>query len=137
MSIMIDAVKIKDIKLQLGALFKRMVFNVVFANIDDYLKNHSFIYNKESEAWQLAPAYDLTYPLNINFNYSNVSRALAINTKRSDIILEDILSFAETYAIKFVKQVQGAIELWESITKGLKTPEKVSNDIRKEFNKLI
>ncbi len=122
-------------------LFKRMVFNIVFANIDDHLKNHSFIYNKDSNSWNLTPAYDLTYPLNINFNYSNISRALAINGKRSNINIEDILTIAEAFAIKnpkgIIKEVQEAILKWKPITKGLEIPVKISNDINKEFIKLI
>lgn len=120
-------------------LFKRMVFNLVFANIDDHLKNHSFMYNKETDSWNLAPAYDLTYPLNVNFNYSNISRALSINNKREDITLEDIMTIAETYAVKnpkgIIENVQNIIESWAGITKGLKIPEKVRNGIKKEFVK--
>lgn len=122
-------------------LFKRMVFNLVFANIDDHLKNHSFIYNKETDSWKLAPAYDLTYPLNINFNYQNISRALSINNKRSEINLEDILTIAETYVIKnpkgIIKEVQNVIESWDGITKQLEVPERIRNGIGKEFVKLL
>lgn len=118
-------------------LFRRMLFNLVFANIDDHLKNHSFIYSKETDSWSLAPAYDLTYPLNINLNYSNVARALSINNKRAGITLEDIMTIAETYAIKnpkgIIKEVQNVIGSWESISKELAIPEKVSNSIKKEF----
>lgn len=120
-------------------LFKRMVFNLVFANIDDHLKNHSFMYNKETDSWNLAPAYDLTYPLNVNFNYNNISRALSINNKRTDITLEDIMTIAETYAVKnpkgIIENVQNIIESWAGITKELKIPEKVRNGIKKEFVK--
>ena len=118
-------------------LFRRMVFNLVFANIDDHLKNHSFIYNKETNSWSLAPAYDLTYPLNINFNYNNIARALSVNNKRAGITLEDIVTIAETYAIKnpkgIIREVQKGKERWESITKKLEIPEKVRNSIKKEF----
>lgn len=118
-------------------LFRRMLFNLVFANIDDHLKNHSFIYSKETDSWSLAPAYDLTYPLNINLNYSNIARALSINNKRVGITLEDIMTIAETYAIKnpkgIIKEVQNVIGSWESISKELAIPEKVSNSIKKEF----
>lgn len=31
--------------------------------MDDHLKNHSFIYDKESNRWNLGPAYHLTYAL--------------------------------------------------------------------------
>ncbi len=122
-------------------LFKRMVFNLVFANIDDHLKNHSFIYNKETNSWSLAPAYDLTYPLNINFNYNNISRALSINNKRANITLQDIMTMADTYTIKnpkgIIKEVQNGIENWHSMTKELGIPIKVISGIKKEFIKII
>ena len=38
-------------------LFKRMIFNVVFLNSDDHLKNHSFIYDEEQDKWNISPAY--------------------------------------------------------------------------------
>src|SRR5690606_16785799 len=79
----------------LQQLFKRMVFNVVFRNVDDHLKNHSFIYNKESDSWNLGPAYDLTYALNPLFTFKTTSRALSINGKRTDITLKDVLNIAE------------------------------------------
>src|SRR5690606_6399306 len=122
-------------------LFRRMVFNLVFANIDDHLKNHSFIYNKENNTWNLAPAYDLTYPLDINLNYSKVSRALSINNKRNNIDLEDILSLAEEFTIKnpkgIVKEVQEVVNSWEDTTKELQIPERVIHEIRKEFVVLL
>jgi len=122
-------------------LFRRMVFNVVHANIDDHLKNHSFIYQKENDSWELAPAYDITYPLNINLNYSNASRALSINGKRSGIVLDDIMSLAETHAVRnakgIIKEVQEAGKGWEHIANGLQIPENVSKAIAKEFYHII
>lgn len=118
-------------------LFRRMVFNIVFANIDDHLKNHSFIYNRNNNSWNLAPAYDLTYPLDVNLNFTNVSRALSINNKRNNITLKDVLTISEAYAIKnpkgIIKEVQSTIQKWEAYTKELEIPEKVINAIKKEF----
>jgi serine/threonine-protein kinase HipA len=122
-------------------LFRRMVFNIVFANIDDHLKNHSFMYNKETNSWNLAPAYDLTYPLNINLTFSNVTRALSINHKRNKITLEDVLTIAEAYVIKnpkgIIKNIQGATLKWDSLCKEFEVPEKVREAIKKEFVKLL
>lgn len=122
-------------------LFRRMVFNVVFANIDDHLKNHSFIYNKDNNSWNLAPAYDLTYPLNINFNYTNIARALSINNKRNSIILEDLLVIAEEFAVKNPKgiiiEVQETAKKWKEITDKLKLPKRVISSIENEFIRLI
>ncbi|WP_312763657.1 type II toxin-antitoxin system HipA family toxin, partial [Epilithonimonas sp.] len=81
-------------------LFRRMVFNIMFFNIDDHLKNFSFIYNKEKDRWNLAPAYDLTYPLDALKNYTRVSRAMSVNGKRTDITRDDLLMIADQFTIK-------------------------------------
>ncbi|MCB9425999.1 MAG: type II toxin-antitoxin system HipA family toxin [Flavobacteriales bacterium] len=118
-------------------LFKRMVFNLVFQNTDDHLKNHSFIYNESTNSWNLAPAYDITYPLNINANYLKVSRALSINNKRTEIELEDVMTVAESFTIKnpkgIIKGVQNAIGIWDKITEELGIPDKVKTGIKNEF----
>jgi len=133
-----------DLKLpykDIQELFKRMVFNLVFANIDDHLKNHSFIYCRTSNSWHLAPAYDLTYPLNLNLNYSQVSRALSVNQKRTDITLEDLMCIAEAFTIKnpkgIILQVQDVIAQWHTITKRLQIPQDVAIQIKRDFVKLI
>ncbi|HEY3496413.1 MAG TPA: type II toxin-antitoxin system HipA family toxin [Polyangiaceae bacterium] len=38
-------------------LFRRMVFNVCVANVDDHLRNHGFL--RQTTGWTLSPAYDL------------------------------------------------------------------------------
>lgn len=38
-------------------LFRRMVFNICIANVDDHLRNHGFL--REAQGWKLSPAYDL------------------------------------------------------------------------------
>ncbi len=118
-------------------LYKRMIFNLVFGNVDDHLKNHSFIYNKEKNAWNLAPAYDITYPLNINLNFTKVTRALSINGKRDNINLKDVLEVAEEFAIKnpkgIVKQVQSVIPQWREYAIEINIPERVIVAIQEEF----
>lgn len=81
-------------------LFRRMVFNVIFKNTDDHLKNHSFLYNKAKNTWSLAPAYDITYSLNPLIDFKKTKRALSINGKRSDITKSDLLKIADEYTIK-------------------------------------
>lgn len=63
----------------LQQLFKRMVFNIIFRNVDNHLKNPSFIYNKDNDSWNLTPAYDLTYAPNPLLTFKTTSRALSIN----------------------------------------------------------
>ena len=77
-----------------------MVFNIIFKNVDDHLKNHSFIYNKEKNSWNLAPAYDLTFALNPLLTFKTTSRGLSINDKRTEINLKDLLVIADTTSKK-------------------------------------
>ncbi|HLU88164.1 MAG TPA: type II toxin-antitoxin system HipA family toxin, partial [Taishania sp.] len=92
-----------DLKLphsEVQQLYKRMVFNVVFAVTDDHLKNFSFMYDDANDSWSLAPAYDLTYAYNPFLNYTRKSRALSIGGKRVDIDRKDLLRIAEQFTIK-------------------------------------
>ncbi|MDM1373163.1 type II toxin-antitoxin system HipA family toxin [Myroides marinus] len=123
----------KDIQM----LFKRMVFNIVFANIDDHLKNFSFIYNNLEDRWNLAPAYDLTYPLDALLNYTRVSRAMSVNGKRTDITREDLMLIAEEFSIKeadkTIEQVNNATALFSLYSAKLQIPNKVIDLINKAF----
>ena len=104
-------------------LFRRMVFNLVFRNVDDHLKNHSFIYDREKNSWQLGPAYDITYALNPLITFKASSRALSINGKRTEIGLKDLLTVAEEFAIKnpkgIIAEVQKLIPRWSEIASEL------------------
>lgn len=129
-----------DLKLphkDIQQLFKRMVFNLVFANIDDHLKNFSFIYDVEKDKWNLAPAYDITYPLDALLNYTRVTRALSINGKRTNIVKEDILALAKQFTIKnplgIVNEVLEATKQFERLATQQVLPPKVIEKIKSEF----
>jgi len=121
-------------------LFKRMVFNLVFANIDDHLKNFSFIYNTEKDRWNLAPAYDLTYPLDALKNYIRVSRVMSINGKRNSINREDLLEIADHFTIKnpnaIINSVILATKLFKPFSEKQSIPQKVIDKIESEFVQL-
>ena len=90
---------------EIQELYKRMVFNVIYGNSDDHLKNHSFIYDREQDRWRLSPVYDVTYALNPLLNIKSPNRALSLNGKRNSITLEDVLSIADAYTIKDPKGI--------------------------------
>lgn len=131
------AVALKVPHKDLQQLFKRMVFNLIFKNVDDHLKNHSFIYNKEDNSWSLGPAYDLTYALNPLLTFKSTSRALSINAKRTDITLKDILTIAEEFAIKnpkgIIEDVESVIPKWNNIATKLNIPENIIKKIHEDF----
>lgn len=126
---------------EIEELFKRMIFNLVFCNTDDHLKNHTFIYNEVEDKWNLSPAYDLTYSLNPLMNYTRTSRALSINGKRIDINLQDVLKIAETYTIKnarnVILEVQDGMRFWMQKATELELPPKIIQSISKDFITLI
>ena len=121
-------------------LFKRMVFNLVFANIDDHLKNFSFIYSREKDRWNLAPAYDLTYPLDALMNYTRVSRAMSINGKRKAITREDLLKIADQFTVKnpnaIIDRVLAATQLFRPFAEKQSIPQKAIDKILAEFTPL-
>lgn len=127
----------KDIR----ELYRRMIFNIVFANTDDHLKNHSFLYNKENDSWHISPAYDVTYPIDALHKFLNTPRALAINGKRVNIQLEDVLPIAEAMAIKnpkkIIQEIQNTIPEWGEIAAYLDIPLMVKEAIANDFKILI
>lgn len=126
---------------ELEELFKRMIFNIVFCNTDDHLKNHSFRYNELEDKWNLAPAYDLTYSLNPLLNYKRYSRALAVNGKRVNITLGDVLQIAEKFTIKnpksIVLKIQEGIDFWSQKANKLNIPNEIILSIQKDFVRLL
>ncbi len=125
---------------EIEELFKRMVFNIIFCNTDDHLKNHSFVYDEVADKWNISPAYDLTYSLNPLMNYTRTSRALSVNGKRIDISLKDVLTIAETYTIKNARnviiEIQDSIEFWNLRANELEIPTNIIDRINKDFVRL-
>ncbi len=121
-------------------LFRRMVFNVIFANHDDHLKNHSFVYDHRLDRWHLSPAYDLTYSLNPLLNFKSTPRALSVNGKRSGITMRDILTVADTFSIgnprRIVSDIQNGRDYWIDCARKAGLPEKIVQAIRKNFETL-
>jgi len=121
----------------LQQLYRRMIFNLVFRNSDDHLKNHSFIYEKKSDTWSLSPAYDLTYSLNPLINFKITSRALSIRGKRQDIGLKDLLILAEEFSIKnpkkIIDEVQKAASKWNEVASELQINKRVIQRINDDF----
>ena len=126
---------------EIDELFKRMVFNVIFSNTDDHLKNHSFVYDEEQDKWHIAPAYDLTYSLNPLMNYTRTSRALSINGKRADLLLKDVLTIADSFTIKnpkkVIQEVQEGLAYWYNQATELKIPSKIIESIQRDFVRLL
>lgn len=113
--------------------FRRMVFNVLTCNCDDHSKNFSFIL-KQGGAWDLAPAYDLTFAHNPKGEWTH-QHLMSVNGKFKDITKKDFLSVADRFGVgeaKFViDEVSAALELWPKFAKEAGLSSKAIKNIQK------
>ena len=126
---------------QMEALFRRMVFNVIFKNMDDHLKNHSFIYSRQTDSWSLAPAYDLTFSLNPLLDFRIANHALSINRKRNNIQLKDVIAVADLFTVQnpiaIIREVQRGIEMLYSHLSENQISPRIIEAIHKKITPLI
>lgn len=94
--------------------FRRMAFNVMGRNCDDHTKNFSFRL-REGHAWELAPAYDVTFAHNPAGEWT-CQHLLSVNGKFKDFTREDLLAEAERFGIgtapRIIDEVRAAIMEW-------------------------
>ncbi len=123
---------------EMEALYRRMVFNVIFRNTDDHMKNHAFVYSRNEDRWHLAPAYDLTYALNPLMDFRRANRALSINGKRSEINQADLVTIAEAFTIKnatgIIQEVSEAIPVLAHHLSELEVPHIIRENVLKKVS---
>jgi serine/threonine-protein kinase HipA len=94
--------------------FRRMAFNVLARNCDDHTKNFSFLL-KQGQAWELAPAYDVTFAHNPKGEWTH-QHLMSVNGKFKNFTAEDLLVEASRFGIgtarRVLGQVQAAIKGW-------------------------
>jgi serine/threonine-protein kinase HipA len=94
-------------------VFRRMVFNVMGRNCEDHSKNFSFRL-KQGGAWELAPAYDVTFAHNPGSKWTH-QHLMSVNGKFTDFQQKDLLAVADRFAIgtasRVIDQVQRAIKV--------------------------
>jgi serine/threonine-protein kinase HipA len=106
--------------------FRRMVFNVMARNCDDHTKNFSFLL-RQGSAWELAPAYDVTFAHNPAGEWTN-QHLMSVNGKFKDITHGDLLAVADRFAIgtapQVIVQVRTAVKRWAEFAEDAGVPEK-------------
>jgi len=117
-------------------MFRRMVFNVLATNYDDHTKNFSFILRKD-EKWRLAPAYDLCFAYDANNNWVN-QQTLSINSKRSNITRDDLMTVAKANTIKkgerIINQINQVVHQWLHYADVAKVNEDLKRHIQSNLN---
>ena len=98
---------------------RRVAFNVMAANCDDHTKNVSFLL-REGGAWELAPAYDVTYAYNPKGEWT-YQHLMSVNGKFAGISRADLLAVADRFGIgtapKVLEQVAAAVASWPGFAK--------------------
>jgi serine/threonine-protein kinase HipA len=102
----------------LEQLWRRIAFFVCVSNVDDHLRNHGFLL--ESEAWRLAPAYDM----NPNADGDGLSLNISETDNAQDLDL--VRDVAKHFRVKprradeIIGEVSKAVATWPSEAKKAK-----------------
>jgi serine/threonine-protein kinase HipA len=99
-------------------LFRRMVFNICVANVDDHLRNHGFL--REGSGWALSPAYDLNpVPADVRPRILTTAVTLDDRTGSLDAARESATYFGldSAKADAIIEQVREAVRTWESVAR--------------------
>ena len=101
-------------------LLRRMVFNVAAANNDDHSKNFAFLLLPPVEgqalpAWQLAPAYDITYAFDPDNQWLR-QHLMSVNGRFAGITRADLARVADRFSIaglrEVIDSVNAAVQRW-------------------------
>lgn len=94
--------------------FRRMALNVMGRNCDDHTKNFSFLLRKGG-AWELSPAYDVTFAHNPKGAWTN-QHLMSVSGKFSEITRADCLDLANRFGIgeanSILNQVRQVVGDW-------------------------
>ena len=119
----------------------RMIFNVTTNNMDDHVKNISFLMNRKGE-WRLAPAYDLTYAYDPANRWLRAHQ-MGVNGKRSEITKDDILACAAVMDISatkcshLIQRVQSAVSEFKKYAENSFLTETTTDMIASSFLFLV
>ena len=117
--------------------FRRLVFNVVFCNQDDHVKNVSFLMNKDGQ-WHLSPAYDLTFAYNPQGLYTSAHQ-MRINGKRDHIGRDDLVASALAMGLsarkaeRIIDEVMAVVPFWRVEAEEVGIDKKTIEMIKSHF----
>lgn len=117
---------------ELEQTLRRMIFNVLAANHDDHTKNFSFLL-KKGGAWELAPAYDVTFAYNPNNKWLK-QHLMSVNGKFDGITERDFREVADRYELlgacsDIIADVRAAVAQWPKFARQAELPEQSAKEI--------
>ncbi len=105
----------------LHELWRRIVFNVLVGNLDDHLRNHGFLYDRDGR-WRLSPAYDLN-PVPLSEKARELTTWISEQGPEADLDLA--LKAAPFFALDkkqgqaIIAEIQTALKNWRSTARSL------------------
>ncbi|TSA20758.1 MAG: type II toxin-antitoxin system HipA family toxin [Betaproteobacteria bacterium] len=122
----------EDTKVQ---AFRRMVFNIMARNCDDHTKNFAFRL-KPGEAWELAPAYDITHAYNPQGEWT-YQHLMSVNGRFKHINRDDLLRVADRFSVgpahKVIDQVTHALADWPQFAREAGLHQTRAEQLRADF----
>jgi serine/threonine-protein kinase HipA len=105
----------------LHELWRRVVFNVLIGNLDDHLRNHGFLYDRDDK-WRLSPVYDLN-PVPLEEKARELTTWISEEGPNAD--LEQARRAAKFFAVKdeqaevIIGEVSSALVGWRNSARQL------------------
>lgn len=111
--------------------FRRMVFNAITRNVDDHVKNISYLMDRSGQ-WQLSPAYDMTFSYNPDDGLGELHK-MTINNRQDDLVFDDFIEVAHNMEInkaeEIVKEILDVITMWPDFADQAQVPPTVQRYI--------
>ncbi|MDE0292499.1 MAG: type II toxin-antitoxin system HipA family toxin [Candidatus Dadabacteria bacterium] len=105
----------------LNELWKRVVFNVLIGNLDDHLRNHGFLYDRNSR-WRLSPAYDLN-PVPLAEKARELTTWISEQGPEADLDLAreaaPFFALKKKQAEAIIDEISAALKSWQSTARRL------------------
>jgi len=115
--------------------FRRMVFNVLARNCDDHTKNFSFRL-QQGRAWELAPAYDVTFAHNPQGEWTH-QHLMSVNGRFKGFERDDLMAEASRFGIgsapRVIDEVRAALDRWPAFAQEAGLPDAVAEGIGSQF----
>ncbi len=119
----------------LRQLFLRMAFNVLARNCDDHTKNFAFRL-RQGQAWELAPAYDVTHAYNPQGKWT-YQHLMSVNGRFKDITRDDLMTVADRFGVggarALLADVRAALESWPAHSGAAGVPAAEQDRVAMDF----
>jgi serine/threonine-protein kinase HipA len=115
-------------------LFRRMVFNICVANVDDHLRNHGFL--REPTGWTLSPAYDINpVPADVRPRILTTNVTLDDGTGSLDAARESATYFglSARRSAAVITEVLRAVAKWEAVARAAGASRKECSRMESAF----